>query len=139
MKNRKINPEKVHALYGEFLSPFTCTTNALIRHYLMAESVFSSPDEQFIKFKNDKPVFKDDLGNRNFEQIELCHQGIEEFFVDLLNTDDRIFSRSYNHILIDKIFGTLFNEQSFYVPDALKEVFSITDGFSSNGRLENLW
>lgn len=139
MKNIKLDYEKVHALYGEFLSPFTCTTNSLIRHYLMTESVFSSPDEQFVKFKNVEPVFMDEFGNRNFEQIKLCHQGIEDFFVDLLNSDDCIFLRSYNHVLIDKIFGILFDEQFFYVPDAIKEVFTITDGFSLNRKLEGLW
>jgi predicted HAD superfamily hydrolase len=139
MKNIKVNQEKVHALYGEFLSPFTCTTNSLVRHYLMAESVFSSPDEQFVKFKNGEPVFKEDFGIRHFEQIKLCHQGIEEFFDDLSSVDKNIFSRTYNHVLMDKIFGSLFDDQLFYVPDEIKGMFTITDGFSSGKKLEGLW
>jgi predicted HAD superfamily hydrolase len=139
MKNIKINYEKAHALYGKFLSPFTCTVNSLIKHYLMAESVFSSPDEQFVKFENDEPVFREDFERRNFDQIKFCHQGIEDFFNDFLSIDNNGFSRSYNYILSDKIFGLLFDEKSFYVPDEVKRFFSITDAFSSSGPLEGLW
>lgn len=138
MKNIKVDLKKVFALYGDFLSIYTSIGNALIKHFLMTEAVFSSPQEQFIKFKNQIPVFKEECGERDFNQIEICHEGIEMFFSDMIR-EGNFESAQLNPYFTNMLFGTLFMDSIFKVSDDIKSAFVITDGFSSGKVLKGLW
>jgi hypothetical protein len=78
------------------------------------------------------------LGNKTFPYIEKCHRGIEEFFDDMIACDKNVFSRNYDSNFIEKIFSLLFDEKHIHVMDETKNIFTITDSFSS-GNMLKVW
>jgi hypothetical protein len=133
MHNIEIDREKVSSLYGNYLSQFT-SNNPLVKHYLMAEAIFSAPQEQFVRFYKGKPEFLN--RHRFFLPIEECHRGIEAFVADMMSLDI-----SYGQLRCDfilSLFGLLFNETVFDVCRTVKDNFQISDPFIDHA-LENLW
>lgn len=128
-----------HALYGKNLSSYTDSSNALIRHYLTAESVFSAPDEQFVRFSaTGAPVFECDNGKRNFSGIAHCHEGMERFFQDMIQADPDIASRDFSNSLIDGILGIFFMADQCVLPDTIRQGLNIRDSFSPQEIVQTL-
>lgn len=139
MKDINIKPDSIHSLYGDYLSSYTDNSNYLIRHFLTAEAVFSSPDEQFIKFKDGKLIFNQFDTKKDFSKMAQCHTGIEQLFIDMINLDDNIISRNFNNELIDNIFGFMFQTQNIDFSHNVKSAFSITDDYVPTRVMADLW
>jgi FMN phosphatase YigB (HAD superfamily) len=128
-----------HALYGRNVSPCTNSSNELAKHYLTAESIFSAPDEQFIRFSSDgTPAFEPVDGKREFAGIARCHDGIEQFFADVADRDPQMLSRCYNEELIDAILGSLFSSEKCNLADGIAADLIIRDGFSPDNVVRTL-
>src|SRR3972149_9349128 len=122
---------EVHAVYGKKLSSYTDSTNALVRYYLTAESIFSSPDEQFVRFSNEGlPVYENIDPHRDFSGIARCHEGIESFFNDTLKNDTRLISRDFSDKFSDYIFGLAFSPKKCSLSAEIKKKLNIKDSFS---------
>jgi predicted HAD superfamily hydrolase len=137
IKQKKLDFNMIHSLYGNYLSQYT-SKNVLARHYSMAESVFSAPTEQFVRFRNGIPEYL--LPKRfDFSEMIQCHLGIESFFDDILKIDSNVFTRTYDAQTMEYLFGLLFNTKYFIVPDKIKKAFSVTDPYSAIFQKEALW
>lgn len=70
-------------LYDSF--PGDAGSSQLLRNYVFGEIILSSPDEQFIRFASDGTAIYDSRATaRDFSRIQECHDGIREFFKDVL-------------------------------------------------------
>ena len=129
----------VHCLYGKNFSAYTSEGNSLIKYFLTAEAIFTSPDEQFVRFlKQGLPVFENSDTIREYQDISKFQEGMERFFVDNMNMDDNILKRDYNIELIDCIFGCLFSPDKCVLSPDIKKVFKIADNFSPKKIVETL-
>jgi FMN phosphatase YigB (HAD superfamily) len=128
-----VNKSPFYALYGSNLSPYTDSSNQLIKYYLAAESIFSSPEEQLVGFlPKGTPVFESVTPKRDFSGISRCHEGIESFFQEIAETDSNMLTRSYSNELIDAIFGALFSSGECDLADNIRSGMNIRDALSPN-------
>jgi hypothetical protein len=90
-------------LYDSF--PGEAEASQLLRHYVYGETILSAPEEQFIRFSEDGiPVYDTRPTVRDFSRIQECHDGIREFFKDVLMiqyTDNELPSLD----LVDELYG----------------------------------
>lgn len=139
MKDVDLKTGQVHSLYGDYLSAYTCQSNSLIRHYLTAEAVFSSPEEQFVKFQDGTRNFSAPVDERDFSAMAECHSGIQGFVKDMLSPGEFMSKEVFDNTLVDSLFGIMFDASRVHVPDSVKNAFRITDEFAPDRKVEGLW
>lgn len=101
-------------LYGEFVNS-SISKSFLISNYLIGEIIFSSPDEQLIKFdEKGTPVFNKKSSKRDFSLIKQCHDGIIKYVADFINSDPYILERVFDTVLIDNIYGLLVADKCVF-------------------------
>ncbi|MCX5813459.1 MAG: haloacid dehalogenase [Proteobacteria bacterium] len=123
--------DKCYSLYDEYVSPHTSRTNLAMK-FLFGEIVFSSPDEQLVKFeKNGLPVFEKRELKRDFRKIDECHSGIEQFINDMMVFDDRLLRRVFNNEIVDMLYG-LFTSKSCICSEEVREMFYFDDYYNPN-------
>lgn len=121
--------QRFYSFYPEIVSPFSGETNFTAK-YLFGEVVFSSPDEQFIKFDdNNTPVFDSGISEREFSLIQECHRGIEQYIDDIMETDKNLLQRSFNIEMIDEFYGMLSNK-NYICADEIKKMFVLYDYYN---------
>ena len=133
--------DKICALYGERLSPHTARS-PLFTKALFGEVVFSSPDEQLVRFgKGGHPVYEQRQRKRDFSLIEECHKGIEQFVEEMMELYGNISGMRINNELINDLYGlfsspacvcseevrTSFVFNDYYNPDAPDVTLSLPD------------
>ncbi len=130
---------EVFALYGSRLSPYSGKANSLIKYYLTAESVFSSPDEQFVKFSSDgRPVFETADEARDFSGIDACHRGIDSFLDEMTGRDQNIAVRDFSAELADACFGSFFGKDGVVLSNEIKRALHIRDGFAPDAVVQTI-
>lgn len=137
VKQLDLNLKNLHALYGDYLSPYI-SSNHLAKHFQTLEVILSSPDEQFVKFENGNKIFLNSK-RENFEEIKQCHCGILTLFFDMIKSDNRLFTRNFDNDLINNILGLMFDDSKIRVNEKVKKNFNMTDSFAQNEKVENLW
>jgi hypothetical protein len=109
-----------------------------VAHYLTAESGFSSPDEQFLRFSGSgTPVFENDNRKRDFSGIAECHRGIEAFFNEMVSRDRNILSREFSTDMIDADFGVFFSPE-VEPAGSIKAALNIRDSFAPDSVVKTL-
>lgn len=129
----------IYSLYAKSFSAYTSVTNYLIKYFLAAEAIFTSPDEQFVRFSTKGiPEFENNNNSRELKSILKLQEGIESFFTDNINSDKNIISRDYNIELVDYIFGCLFSHDKCTLSSKLQKSFNIIDSFSPDNIVKTL-
>ncbi|MBI4855613.1 MAG: haloacid dehalogenase [Acetobacterium woodii] len=128
--------KKNFGLYGEYED--TCISKSyLISNYIVGEIIFSSPDEQLIKFdKKGCPIYNNKSNKRDFSLIEQCHQGIEKYITNFLKYDTFLLEREFDTGLIDKLFGLLVSDKSVF-SNQIKKGLLFNDYYNSES--ENIY
>jgi hypothetical protein len=117
------------AFYEGYLSPHVGRSH-LAGKSLFGEVVFSSPQEQLVKFDLDgKPVFDRPGTRRDFSRIAECHAGIERFVDDLADLDPNLAARRFDTRLVDGLFG-LFASRECVLPDDVRNMFLFDDYYT---------
>ena len=129
---------RAKALYGSGLSPYSAKAGFLIKHYLTAESVFSSPEEQFVKFSEGLPVFESSQEGRDFSGIAECHEGIQSFFDEMTGRDRHLLTRRFSPDLADAIFGGFFSTEGIDVSQDIKDSLYLRDAFAPDAIVQTV-
>jgi predicted HAD superfamily hydrolase len=123
--------ENVSALYGNLTSPHT-ESSAFVAKFLFGEVIFSSPDEQVVKFdKSGSPEFQNSKKVRNFSKVMECHRGIADFVEGMLQLDPLMLSRSFNVKMVESFYG-LFSSKHCLLSDGVKSSFTFSDYYDPN-------
>ena len=129
----------IYSLYEKSFSAYTADGNSLIKYYLTAESIFTSPEEQFVRFSTEGlPVYEDCNGHREYQYIDEFHKGIECFFNDNINVENKNLKRDYSIEFIDSLFGCLFSNDRCMLSQNLKNIFNISDNFSPDKTVKTM-
>ncbi|KTE92014.1 haloacid dehalogenase [Desulfitobacterium hafniense] len=132
-----LGPEqRFYSFYPNMVSPFSGDTNFTAK-YLFGEVVFSSPDEQFIKFnEKNEPIFDSGISERELSLIQKCHQGIEQYIDDIMEMDKNLLQRTFNIEMIDEFYG-MFSNRNYDCADEIKKMFVLYDYY--NPVIQNLF
>lgn len=118
-----------NSFYKEMVSPHMGEFN-LSTKYLFGEVVFSSSDEQFIKFDEKKePIFDTRKNERDISLIQECHRGIEQYVDDAMAMDEKLLQRAFSVKLIDNFYG-LFLSQNCICSERIKKAFVFFDYYN---------
>jgi predicted HAD superfamily hydrolase len=121
--------DKCYALYEEYISPYISRSNLAMK-LLFGEVVFSSPDEQLVKFeKNGQPVFEKRNAIRDFRRMQECHAGIESFIEDMMAFDDNLLNRIFPNETVDILYG-LFSSNCCVCSEEVKKSFFFSDYYN---------
>lgn len=121
--------DKCYSLYEEYISPHISKSNLAMK-FIFGEVVFSSPEEQLIRFnENGIPVFEKRNVQRDFRKIQECHLGIESFIEDMMRRDDNLLSRNFQDKTVDALYG-LFSGNGCICSEEVKESFLFTDYYN---------
>ncbi|ACL22185.1 HAD superfamily hydrolase-like protein [Desulfitobacterium hafniense DCB-2] len=128
--------QQSYSYYPEMASPHIGETN-LAAKYLFGEVVFSSPDEQLIKFdKNNAPIFDAGIIERNFSMIQECHRGIEQYIDDMVEIDKNLLERTFDIKMVDEFYG-MFSNANYICSNEVKRMFVFSDYY--NPGVQNLF
>lgn len=129
----------VYSLYEKSFSAYTGDGNSLIKYYLAAESIFTSPEEQFVRFSTEGlPVYEACNGDREYQYIDEFHKGIECFFNDNINVGNNNLERDYSIEFIDNLFGCLFSNDQCILSQNIKNIFKGSDNFSPDKTVKTM-
>ncbi len=129
----------VYTLYEKCFSEYTGDGNSLIKYYLAAESIFTSPEEQFVRFSTEGlPVYEACNGDREYQYIDEFHKGIECFFNDNIDFENNNLKRDYSIEFIDNLFGLLFSNDRCILSQNIKNIFKVSDNFSPDKTVKTM-
>lgn len=121
--------DQCHALYDEYISPHSSRSNLAMK-FIFGEVVFSSPDEQLVKFdEHGQPVFEIRDTIRDFGGICECQTGIENFVEDMMAFDKNLLNRDFPNDTMDLLYG-LFSDEGCVCSDEIKQSFIFHDYYS---------
>lgn len=125
----------MEGLYDSF--PGDVQNSHLLRQYVFGEIVLTSPDEQFVRFqKNGEPEYDTQGTKRDYSQIQECHNGIREFFKDVLmihNTSKEQMSLD----IVDELYG-LFISGRCIVSDEVRDALVFKDYYDASAPCGNI-
>ena len=128
IKKNKLNFNNLFSCYGNFLSPFT-SNNMLTLHYHDLEAILTSPEEQFVKFQDNKKVFCASI-NDNFQNIEPSHESILSFFNEIIQLNKNWWDIDYSLNFIDNLLSCPFKNINITLNENIKKYLTITDSFA---------
>mgnify|MGYP003404334214 CR=1 FL=1 len=128
--------KSIISVFGES-SNFTGSNNNIAERTIFGEFVFTSPQSQFMGFGvNGESIFADTGINNEYDYVKEIHNGIEKYIRDFKNL--YICSSKDVSVLINIIYGYLFDNNIFSVPETIRHTFRLYDTVKSDNIL-SIW
>lgn len=116
---------------------YLTTSKPVYKYHLVLESILTSPDGQFIGFGRNGDILQPQFGKPGysqqiFDQISQVHQGIRDYFKDVLDQyADYVLDMPVTEEIIQEYFAMIFQDETLLAED-IKKAFFVEDNYCSS-------